>query len=273
MHKAILDRSIFHRDKFEQIKQSKLLEKTRKGRVQIYFTPVFVEESLQLGFTKKCEFDEQIEFLFSLNPARWFKAPSDIIRLELGSEATEPRYCLMSKEDIQSVIDGCRNFIANKISDLELKSIESEIKQNNELKDEFRKQRLEMRAEVPFKKYDFDRYFEDNVDWYIENGLMKFHTDSTDYLKRWKSERNRFRFTEQYIRAWFATVLMPVIDHNVKVDRNDRADAEQLAFLHWTHMIVSEDTQFMQKGFELLFSGKGKRLMNLHEFLLFVDSL
>jgi hypothetical protein len=139
--------------------------------VQIYFTPVFVEESLQLGFTKRSEFDEQTEYLFSLNPNRWFKAPSDIIRLELGSGRTKSRYNLMSKEDIQSAIDGCRDFSANKISELELKRLESEIRRNNELKDEFRKQRLEMRAEVPFKKFDFDRYFEDNVEWYIENGL------------------------------------------------------------------------------------------------------
>jgi len=69
-----------------------------------------------------------------------------------------------------------------------------------------------------------------------------------------------------------AAIFLAAADHQLKLGVNDISDSEQLAFLIWADIMVSDDTRFMKKCFELLYEGSAKRLMTLSEFLQYCDA-
>jgi hypothetical protein len=272
MHKIILDRSIFHGEKFNKLMGSKLSYLVKRNKLKLFFTPIFLEETFNYLLTDKNTFQDQWNFLISINKTKWFENAEKIVAIELGNKSKEHGYYLKPINDINKIIGGCSNFINLQTPPKEFDDTLDEIKKVREFRIQHRQTRLILRNSVPPGNYNLDQYFEENVDWFIENGLMKYHTDSLDYLKNWRTNRRIYKFTNSYIKAWFATILLPVLNKSMAVDENDRADAEQLAFLLWVDIIVSDDTKFMKKCFELLYLGTGKKFMTLREFLIFLES-
>jgi len=142
-----------------------------------------------------------------------------------------------------------------------------DIKRDYVLKKEFRAKRLEVREAVKRADYDFNKYVEDNAEWLIEKGIMPNHSNSSGYLLQWRNNRKLCRFTEQFIKSWFSTVYLPVVNHQLRVDKNDKIDAEQLAYLIWSDIMVSDDTRFMREAFHLLYGNSKKVFYTLPEFL------
>lgn len=272
MKEVILDRSIFHAEKFVELQESNLLGCIKNNTLRVYFTPAFIEETLQFGLTHREEVRSQVEFLFALNSTHWFRTAEDIIEAELGLKYVHPLYYLLTDQEISRIKTGTEEYLEGKISQSDLNEVLKEVERNNEIRANFRKQRLEVRKDVPPADYDFDVYFENNVEWYIENGLMKFHPDSSNYLRRWRSYRKECPFTEQYLKGWISTVFLPVVNRSLRVDRNDLADATQLAYLTWADIMVSDDTRFMKEAFQLLFGGTVKKLLTHSEFLQYIRS-
>ena len=118
----------------------------------------------------------------------------------------------------------------------------------------------------------FQDFVNQREEWVIENVYMKGAADSAQYLETWRKKRETCRFTEQFLRAMLASIFLPAANHQLKVDRNDQKDAEQLAFLIWADIMVSDDNQFMKKAFELLYSKTEKKFMSLTDFVRYMDS-
>jgi hypothetical protein len=273
MLEIIFDRSIFHREKFTKLKESKLLDCVKKNDVRVFFTPHFMEETLQFGLYRRTELKSQIEFLFALNPSHWFRSAEQIIESELGLRYVQWLYHLLTDEEISRSKFGIQEYVEGNISKSELDEMLKEVERNNDIREDFRRQRLELRKDVPPGQYDFNVHFENKVEWSIKEGLMKHHQDSSNYLRRWKSSRRECKFTEQYLRCWISTAFLAATNHTLRVDRNDKADATQLAYLIWADIMVSDDLRFMKEGFQLLYGGTGKRLFTHSEFLQFLQQL
>ena len=111
----------------------------------------------------------------------------------------------------------------------------------------------------------------ENVDWLIQEGVMPYHTKSNGFLKVWHERRSELTFTERYLRAWWSTIYLPLVDHQIKVDKNDKADAEQLSFLEWADIFVSDDRAFVPRAFSLLFPEGDKMLLTSPEFIAKLD--
>ena len=266
MDYILFDRSIFHGDKFKEIEQSNLMDLVKRNEVRVYFTPEFLEETLAFGLKDRDALKTQVGFLFSLNSTHWFRSPEMIVEAELGLKYVHHLYYLLTDEEILSIKYGTETYVEGGISENELKDTLRKVHRNISIREDFRKQRLNLRRSVPHGQYDFKLHFENNAEWFIENRLMKYHQDSSNYLRRWKSSRSECKFTEQYLRCWFSTAFLPIVNHTLRVDKNDRADAAQLAYLLWADVMVSDDKRFMKEAFNLLYSDTNKKFLDLPKF-------
>lgn len=272
MHKLIFDRSIFHRDKFTQLKESKFLHLLQRNKLKLFFTPIFLEETLGYDLVDKNVFKDQWKFLLSLKNTKWFKQSRDIVDLELGNQPCQSLYYLIPKREVIEVIEKYFDYNSNIIPTGELNNILNEIKYNGELRHQYRKARLGLRDSIPFGNYNLETYFEENISSFIETVLMVHHNNAIDYLNNWRIDKRKYKFTNSFIKAYFATFLLPIINRNLKVDVNDWVDAEQLAYLLWTDIMVSDD-KFMKECFKLLYPDNQKKFLTLPEFFCFLESL
>jgi hypothetical protein len=273
MYRIILDRSIFHKDKFLNLKQSNLQALVSSNDIQLFYTPLFLEETLQYHTINITDFKNQWNYIVSINPSKWFHLASDIIPIELGNSFSGRKYYLHSLSDIQTVVKNVELFLVGNAPMEQYTEAQNEISKNDLVRTQFRKDRIDLRQSVPRRNYSFDNYVNDNAEWYIENGLMKWHTNSANFLTNWRNQQSKCRFTQSFIRAWFSTLFLPVANHQLKIDINDKSDAEQLAYLEWGDIFVSDDEKFMKEAFHLLYGKSQKRFMSSAEFIAFIKQI
>jgi hypothetical protein len=269
---VLFDRSIFHGTKFDQLISSGLDKHVKLGKLKVFFTPMFLEETLTHSQINMPEFSSHWNFITSINGQKWFKLAEEIVSIELGDRIKGEKYYLRPKERVHTVMRGTKKLIDGTLPQSDLNEIVAEIEHNRENRRQFRQARLDMRYSNKPGKGSFSTFFDDEVEWYIENLLMPHHKDDVNYLNTWRTKRKQCKFTEQFIRSSLATIFLPVSDHNLKVGANDNADSEQLAFLLWADMIISDDTKYMRAAFQLLHGNSDKRFLTLSEFLLSVNS-
>ncbi len=267
MQRILFDRSIFHGTKFQQLKASGIADDVKSRKYKVFLTPMFVEETLMHALNNVSEFKDHWDFVVSLIGQRWFKLAEEIVAIELGGRITGANYYLRPKEQTRRVMRNVKDLVLGNLPEEELKKALSEIERNEKIRKQFRRTRLALREKIRPGEYDLDSYFETHVEWYIENGLMAHRGNSENYLANWRASRQQCVFMQQFVKAWFATVLLPLRDHQLKVDTNDRSDAEQLAFLTWADAMVSDDTRFMKEAFNLLYPNSQKTLLTLEQFL------
>jgi hypothetical protein len=273
MHDVILDRSIFHGEKFDQIKGSSLAEKCRTNRIRVWMTPPFLEETLQFVADGRERSAEHWRYITSLSGLRWFRPAEEIVAAELSGVPQPRRYYERDALVVSTLLERVEDFLSGCMDAEDYAKAQREVKALRERRMEFRERRKEIREEVEYGPYVFDQYYSENIDWLFKEGLMKHYVDSQDYLDVWRTWRDRCRFTESYTRAWIAVLFLPIVDRNLRIDANDRADAEQLAYLRWADIMVSDDTRFMHRCFGLLYPRGEKRLLTLREFLRIFDHL
>jgi hypothetical protein len=273
MEYVIFDRSIFHGDKFNQIQRSGLMGLVRQNKVRIYYTPTFIEESLQFMMVDIATFRDQIQFLLQINFTHWFRPAENITDAELGVRYIHPYYHLLLDEEIMKIRLGIAEFCDEKIDEKELNATLIQVAKNRNIRRDFRRQRLALRDKVPAGDYNFDLHFENNVEWFLENGVMKFNDAPDGFMERWKGARQMCPFTEQYLKCWITTSYLPATNKSMPVDENDLADATQLAYLIWADTMVSDDTHFMKEAFNLVYPNHCKKLLTLPRFLAHLNEL
>lgn len=274
MDYILFDRSIFHGSKFEILAQSNILKLVTDCKIRIYFTPGFIEETLQYGVNteRRKDLDPQLKFLFQLNSTHWFRHAEDIVDSELGLRHLDQFYYLLHDEQIALIKNGSIEFTNSEFSETAFEDVRGDVAERNQINAALRNDLLEFRKSTPPVKYDFDGFFESWVEFVIEKGLMSHHTNSEGFLRRWREFRIDCRFTEQYLRCWLSTVFLPVTDHKMPIKKTDMSDATQLAYLTWTDVMVSDDMGFMKKCYELLYSKSKKRILSLPDFLNYLET-
>jgi len=101
-----------------------------------------------------------------------------------------------------------------------------------------------------------------------------FFKNRPDKKQDWLSQNNNCVFMEHYAKAFTSLLYLAISDHQLGIDRNDRNDAEQLAFLLYADVLVSDDQKYMKKAFELLYgSSTNKQLLTSDQFLVYLNSL
>ena len=271
--RILFDRSIFHKDGFTRLKASTLTSKLEARKAQVVYTPLFIEETLLFASINPSLFAAQWNYIVGINESKWFKFTNEILALELGNRAVGRKYYLRTKEDIARIVANVPAYTGGEIPSDQLSEASKEIEDNNLIRDKLRERVLQMRKKYPQQPFRYEDVVAQSTEWYIEQGLMKWHTNSAGYLNYWRNNRSKCRFTESHVRAALAVFFLPLANHQLKIDRNDKHDAEQLAFMKWGDIFVSDDTRFMKQAFDLLYASSGKQFMNSAQFLEFLHSL
>jgi hypothetical protein len=271
--RIILDRSIFHKEGFTNLKKSPLTAHVVSGTIQVLYTAHFIEETIQYGFVDSSHFRTQWDYLTSLNSSKWFKHTNALLATELGKQIVGRKYYLRPKGEIRQIIQNAPHVIDRQMPVDQFKQANDQISQNNLRSEELRRQIIAMRQKHGRTNYDFGEVVRRSAEWYIEKGLMTWHANSEGYLSVWRSNRAKCRFSNSHIRAALATLLLPLVDHQLKLDRNDKTDAEQLAFLEWADIFVSDDTKFMKRAFDFLYHDCPKKFMCSSDFISYLEQL
>ncbi len=268
----LFDRSIFHGDKFRQLRTSVLVDQLECQNLCVYFTPMFVEETLLHSLKHEEEFMMHWEFISSLPGQKWFKFSREILAIELGDRIRGAQnYYLQTRDRIRTTIRNSRVFAWKQLPATEFQDAMDRIQRNRSQDSQFRQSRLDLRAKRQIPLHLFPEFVDLHSEWVIENLFMKEEQNSSNFLDTWRNKRSACPFTEQLLRASLATIFLAGADHQLKLGSNDISDSDQLAFLVWADIMVSDDTRFMKKGFDLLYAGSGKRLMTLSQFLEYLD--
>jgi len=268
--RILFDRSIFHGDGFRRLKQSPLAAWIAARKARLIYTPLFIEETIQYGLKGSPDFNSQWQYLISLNDSFWFKNTNEILALELGNRIVGRKYYLRTKPWIDKVIQDLPALLGGKVPLDQLSEARSQMEGNNLIREKLREQRLIMRKRYPQRPFSFEDVLGQTTEWYIQKGLMQWHSDSEGYLEVWRTNRLKCRFAASHIQAALAIYFLPLADHQLKVDINDKSDAEQLAFMEWGDIFVSDDTRFMKSAFDLLYGQAEKQFMNSKEFIAYL---
>ncbi|MBI2429828.1 MAG: hypothetical protein HYV29_13740 [Ignavibacteriales bacterium] len=272
MARVIFDRSIFHKERFDAIRASNLFKLNSQKKIEICFTTDFIEETLYFSQIDLHKFGEHWHYLKAFKHLTWFKPPEDIIPLELTGNNIFSDYYKRPNKDLIKLFENVERLIQGKVFSLDLDEMKRKTEANNRYREEFRNNVLESRGLVGETKVSFNSYFENNVEFFIKEGLMNHHKNSGKYFNVFTTTRPQCMFTEMFIKSWMAPIYLPISNHNIKVDKNDRSDSHQLSFLIWADIFISDDKQFVPKAFELLYPSPNKMLMDSRQFLEFIKS-
>ena len=76
----------------------------KKGKIKVYYTPGFLEETLLFSIHNLELFKEQWKFIISLNSSKWFKTPEDIVTAELGNNMIGRKYYILKEKKVKGII-------------------------------------------------------------------------------------------------------------------------------------------------------------------------
>jgi hypothetical protein len=268
-YRVILDRSALHGDKFDALVDSPLLSLVRSNVVQVFLTGIFLEETLRLLAYDSNRFDKQWQFLTAVSGKRWFRLGTEVIHEEFKPDRGGAYY-FHSPEEIERIVANARS-VADDSDRAKIIDEALAIRKAQQERDQgFRATRIELRSDKDWKREDFEEFFETNAETHLRGA---FENNADENLKRWQTDRSQYLFTTSVARALLSVVFLPVIDHNLKVDANDKSDAHQLAYLAFADIFVSDDKWFMKSCFDLIFADTSKRFMTSTEFLAWLTDI
>lgn len=273
MKRVIFDRSIFHGERFLNLKKSPLASIVANKQLAVLYTAQFIEETLMFARKDPSTFLDQWHFLMSLNRTKWFRAPEEIVPIELGRQARRVDYQFLKASQIATVVRNAPRLAYNSVPRNELDETMNKVARNYDFRQDFRHTRINLRKNHKIGSLTFDEFVEEQAPPFIKNGLMLRHQHSSGFLKAWENHRSELGFTENYFRGWFVSVYLPLKFHSLKIDKNDRVDSTQLSFLYWADTFVSDDVGFLPKAFRTMFLGTDKELLTSKDFLSQLDAM
>jgi len=272
MYKIIFDRSILHGDKFDILQSSRLNKLVQSKKIKLFYTPRFLIETLALAPKRADECRVHMNWLIKLNDARWFHLFDEIIRSELNNQVLPNKYYLVEDAKRTDWLSRLSPFLKGK-SDV-VPGLEEYRNRESSYKTKVRTTLLAYRDQTPLSQYDLDR----SLDQFVKDMLNKFEIadgkESGVYQTKWDRDRFTCRYTERYLRALFGTIWIPLSNRNLGIDRNDLADAEQLSYMPWADIFVSDDHKTMESNFDFLYHDwKGKLLLDSAKFIKLLQTL
>ena len=83
---------------------------------------------------------------------------------------------------------------------------------------------------------------------------------------QWAQRPARFPFYSAFVEGLLYQFYHAAAKHNQRIDRNAQADYEQLAYLTWADLVVSDDEGFFREAFEAIWRPLGKRRESSQSF-------
>jgi hypothetical protein len=291
--RVIFDRSAFHGERFAALAASPLLQLVASKRVVITHTPVFLDETLSSFGSARAgdEWCTHMAFALDVCNGGIFLDKEQIWHNELvcgrgpfarhliperpsknyGSrprliETIRQRIATgdLSKEWAESAAE--REDAQQKRTNQ--KAISREVRE--EVADGLRTRRLTgSLAGYPFKQFQKSEFTHTGR---LLMGLVDSRRAEA-LAAQWERAPTRCPFYSAFVEGFLFHGYHAAVEHNQRIDRNAQADYEQLAYLTWADLVVSNDEGFFRAAFDAIWRPRGKRLESAESFAMLVERL
>jgi hypothetical protein len=291
--RVIFDRSAFHGDGFTAIEGSAIRKLVKENRVLIFHTPIFLDETISSYGSSRASDDWKAHLAFAVDVCNGGVCLSkdEIWRNELvRGQGMNARYLFPNKpnKDYDSLPRFLHRLRQVAVSgdlqkewlDSKAEREEAQEKRNNQ-QGIFRDVRTTIaealktgRVKGNPKDYPFAEFLKSE---FVHTGRIFMgivdSRRSESLADQWAQNPARFPYYSAFIEGVLYSGYYAAIEHNLALDRNAQADFEQLAYLTWADVIVSNDQKFFRSAFQTLWAPRGKRLETSESFAALMDKL
>ena len=283
--RVIFDRSAFSNPGFEQLKLSQLNNLCQQGRVIVFHTPVFLNETLAAYGAGKSASDwtRHLEFAIEIGNGGMFLSKEEIWREELVVGLGTHANYLETEASQQHLIGVLREVcstgdIGPEWSDTEPSRLDQYNKKANQ-RAELVDLRSEVSAELKRQKKKWNRntytYQEAKKSLYLSTGetFMKnvCRRRKKMLAKKWVNAPEQYPFYSAFVEGFLYSQYHAIAKPNEPIDKNAQSDYEQLAYLTWADIVVSNDQKFFRSAFETIWNPCGKRLYTSAGFAEYIN--
>jgi hypothetical protein len=289
--RVIFDRSAFHGENFTKLVSSPLRRLIERGCVTVLHTPIFLEETIQSHERGSEEWKAHLHFALDVCNGGIFLTKEEIWRNELvRGQGPHARYLFPGRgsrhiRSLPAFIQDLRNLTNSE----ELRSLwngsqaereETQQRKNNqrdlfsEIREEVSAARREERLCANLKQYTFDEFR--NSELARTASMFMSLVDarrSSALASQWTQNPNRFPFYTAFMEGVLYSAYYAMIEHNLALDRNAQADFEQLTYLLWADVVVSNDERFFKSTFQAIWKSRKKYMKSTDEFVTFLEAI
>lgn len=280
--KIIFDQSAFHYH-LDLLKCSRLLQLTQHGKITVYHTATFLDETLRMADSARAKLKHQWPFLQSICNGGWFRllfgqAPNlkSVCDVELDESPKDRNWPL--------VPSSCRGDVEGKVTRFldgsgpfpELINTRPIYDQIDQTKKDSNARRFKLRTEHKLPKgATFAQYHQANFSdaACLLIGQLAALNQPDAKFEAWKRDHTKFPHFTAFVGFWLYSFYYAEKNQNSPLDPNWLGDAEQLCFLVDVDAIVSSDLRFMKQAFEALWQPSQKRFFTPEEFVAFLSQL
>ena len=291
--RVLFDLSALHGNRLELLRSAPTKEARRKRRIVFLHTPIFLNEILQGYGSSRAgnRWRENLSFACDLEPAGYFLDKEQIWRDELvcGRGRLARHFMPERKTRRWNGAANLRAEINRAIESGDLsqvwKAAETEIDEGHNKKRAQRKIAVAVREEIAEKMRDgsirgrlkdaslAEILRRDTLFW--GNALMDLvDTRHANSLRdQWAQNPARYPFYTSFVEGVAYFGFHAGILHQEGIDTNAQADYEQLCYLNWADVFVSDEQGFLRSAFNDLWKPRKKHLLTCQEFVDLVKRL
>jgi hypothetical protein len=292
--RVIFDRSAFQGAAFELLVNSPLRELCKRGVLHVFHTEIFLEETLQSYGSRRAgdAWRQELIFAMEICSGGLFLDRDEIWHNELivgrgpfarylVPERRSRRY-RRSRSDLMSMLRAAAE--SGDLSE-EWRASAQERAITQAKKDNQRAISSEMRHKVieglrdkrvtggvaayPFEQFRRTAY--ERTGRHLMDLVDKAR--ASRLADQWAKRPARYPYYSAFVEGFLYNGYYAAVEHSEALDRNAQPDYEQLAYLTWADLIVSDDQSFFRRAFETLWKPRGKRLESSSEFVALLNRL
>ena len=284
--RVIFDRSAFHGSRYQALKDSRLRDLCRRGRIEVFHTFVFINEtiaSVSAG-ERAADWPEHLQFALEICNGGIFLTKEQIWHEEIvagrGKFARNllPEHPNKNYFSRPQLVDRLQEVASTgdpspEWSDTEGMRMDNRQKRRNQrtimldARNEVARIRRERGITDPFDSYTFAELCNDSL-LHTGRDLMDLvcARRAASLTDQWARCPQRFPFYSAFIEGILYAFHHAVTRQNDPVDENAQLDYEQLCYLTWADIVVSDDQKFFRQTFEDIWKPRGKRFETAESF-------
>ena len=286
--RVIFDRSSFHGERFELLSSSRLRRLTSQRRVDVFHTQTFLDELIQSYGSRKvsaASWREHLKYAVQICNGGIFVPPDAMWRAELvDARGLAAQHLIPFEQFIGLQGTLLRTAETGDLSQ-EWAETASERRDIQRRKARqlaiFREARKAVAMELKSRKLkgsmrDY-RYSEYRRTEFIRNGRLLMELVDKKRAKVlsdcWEANPDEYPYYTAFLDGFVYSQYYAAIEHNGRLDGNEQADYEQLAYLLWADVVVSDDQAFFRSAFDTIWKPRGKRMDTAASFVRLLNTL
>lgn len=290
--RVIFDRSAFHGSNFESLRDSSLKRLCGAGIIAVFHTPNFLNETLgAFGARRETVWQEHLRFAVEVCNGGIFLEKEEIWHEELMSGRGQLARRLLPKRPSRR-FDSAPRVLAKLAAKAATGDLSVEWRETQAARDEAYEKTLNQRLTATGMRQEVAKAMrEGGVKGNLSDAsfpnfrrstrkelgaeLMPIvsKTRASKLASMWFQNQSRYPYYSAFVDGLQYSLFRAAAEHERSIDRNAQADFEQLGYLTWADMIVTNETKFMRDAFDVIWRPRGKRIETAQGFAELVGKL